>query len=196
MTKKRRVTRSKSHKVTGKKKSSCEEILCAGFGGQGIMFMGKLLALAGLLSEKHVTWMPSYGAEVRGGTAYSMSKVSDDEISSPIVANPDILIVMNKPSLVKYEGKLKTGGILIANRTLTGNVPKRKGITSVNIPMTEIAVKLGNAKCANMIAIGALAKRSKALSIRNIVNALKGAFKNNEELFLKNKTALEKGYKW
>lgn len=160
------------------------------------MFMGKLLALAGLLGEKHVTWMPSYGAEVRGGTAYSMSKISDDEIASPIIANPDILIVMNKPSLVKYGGKLKDGGILIANKTLTGCAPKRKGITSVNIPMTEIALKLGNAKCANMIAIGALAKRSKALSIRNITNALKGAFKNNEELFLKNKAALEKGYKW
>ena len=91
-------------------KINSEEILCAGFGGQGIMFMGKLLALAGLLQDRYVTWMPSYGAEVRGGTAYSMVKVSDGEIASPIVTRPDILVVMNKPSLIKYEGKLKEGG--------------------------------------------------------------------------------------
>ena len=177
-------------------KINSEEILCAGFGGQGIMFMGKLLALAGLLQDRHVTWMPSYGAEVRGGTAYSMVKVSDGEIASPIVARPDILIVMNKPSLVKYEEKLKDGGILISNKTLVGNVTKRKEITLVNIPLTEAAAKLGDIRSANMMAIGALAKRSRMLSIRNITNALGAAFKNNEELLLRNKKALEKGYKW
>ena len=177
-------------------KKHSEEILCAGFGGQGIMFMGKLLALAGLLQDRHVTWMPSYGAEVRGGTAYSMVKVSDGDIASPIVARPDILIVMNKPSLVKYEGKLKDGGILISNKTLVGDVSKRKGITLVNIPLTEAAAKLGDIRSANMIAIGALAKKSKTLSIRNIANALSAAFKNNEKLLLGNKKALEKGYKW
>ena len=179
-----------------KKTGHCEEILCAGFGGQGIMFMGKLLALAGLIAEKHVTWMPSYGAEVRGGTAYSMVKISDDRIASPIVTNPDILIVMNKPSLVKYEGKLKEGGILISNKTLVGDVAKRKGITLVNMPLTETALKLGDTKSANMIAIGAVAKRSRMLSIRSITSALTTAFKNNEELLTRNKKALEKGYKW
>jgi len=177
------------------KRAVCEEILCAGFGGQGIMFMGKLLAEAGLAGGLAVTWMPSYGAEVRGGTAYSMTKVSAKEIASPIVANPDILIVMNKPSLIKYEGKLKDGGLLIANRSLVGNFPKRKGIKIVNIPMTEIAHSLGDIRCANMVAIGALAKRSKMLSIRNIANTLKEIFKDKEELFTRNKKALEKGYK-
>ena len=177
-------------------KRNSEEILCAGFGGQGIMFMGKLLALAGLLQDKHVTWMPSYGAEVRGGTAYSMVKVSDGDISSPIVSHPDILIVMNRPSLIKYEEKLKDGGILISNKTLVGDVSKRKGITLVNIPLTETAAKFGDIRSANMIAVGALAKRSKMLSIKNITNALGVAFKNNEELLLRNKKALEKGYKW
>ncbi len=178
------------------KKALCEEILCAGFGGQGIMFMGKLLALAGLLQDRYVTWMPSYGAEVRGGTAYSMVKISDREISSPIVTNPNILIVMNRPSLVKYEGKLRDGGILISNKTLVGDVSRKKGITLVNIPFTEAASKLGEIRSANMIAIGALAKRSKMLSIRNIGSALSAAFKNNEELLLRNKKALERGYKW
>lgn len=176
-------------------KKYCEEILCAGFGGQGIMFMGKLLAQAGLLSDKYVTWMPSYGAEVRGGTAYSMAKISNIEIADPVVTNPDILIAMNKPSLLKYEGKVKEGGILISNRSLIDNVPKRKGINLVNIPMTEIASKLGEARGANMVAIGALIKRSKILSMRSVFLALKHILKNKEDLFLVNKKALEAGYR-
>lgn len=186
-----------AEKIDKKKpvKRDCEEILCAGFGGQGIMFMGKLIAQAGLLAGEFVTWMPSYGAEVRGGTAYSMAKVSKNEIASPIVINPDILIVMNKPSLVKYETKLREGGTLIANKSLIGSFPKRKGIKIVNIPMTDIATKLGDVRCANMVALGALAKRSKTISMRNVINALKSAFKNKEELFLRNKKAFEEGYK-
>jgi 2-oxoglutarate ferredoxin oxidoreductase subunit gamma len=179
-----------------KKSMHCEEILCAGFGGQGIMFMGKLLALAGLMAQKHVTWMPSYGAEVRGGTAYSMVKISDGQIANPIVLHPDVLIVMNKPSLLKYEGKLKEGGILISNKTLVGDVAKRKGIILVNVPLTEAAAKLGDPKSANMIAVGALAKRSSVLSIRSVTSALAAAFKTNEALLTLNKKALEKGYKW
>jgi len=176
-------------------KRSCEEILCAGFGGQGIMLMGKLLAEAGLAGGRHVTWMPSYGAEVRGGTAYSMAKISTGEIASPVVKNPDILVVMNKPSLAKYEGILKSGGILIANKSLIDSPAKRKDIKKVNIPMTELASKLGSTRCANMIAVGALVKRSKALSIRNVVNALKELFRDKEDLFAMNKKALEKGYR-
>lgn len=159
------------------------------------MFMGKLLAQAGLVSGKAVTWMPSYGAEVRGGTAYSMTKISDTEIASPIVAEPDFLVVMNEPSLVRYQSSLKEGSVLIANRSLIGDVPKIKGVASVGIPMTEIAARLGDIKCANMIALGALAKRSKKLSLKNIVNALRYALKGKEEVFLRNKKALEAGYK-
>ena len=177
-----------------KVKTACEEILCAGFGGQGIMFMGKLLAQAGLLCGRNVTWMPSYGAEVRGGTAYSMVKISKLEIASPIVTDPDILIVMNKPSLVKYEDLLKENCLLVSNKSLIDSPPKRKDVTVVHIPMTEIALKLGNIRCANMIAIGAMVKRSKMLSLRNVVNALKDVLGNKEELFLVNKKALEKGY--
>ena len=178
-----------------KTKKHCEEMLFAGFGGQGIMFMGKLLAQAGLLAGKYVTWMPSYGAEVRGGTAYSMTKVSDQEIANAIVTNPDILVVMNRPSLLKYEPRLREGGILISNKSLIGDVVKKKGVITINIPMTEIASKLGNTRCANMIALGVLAKRSKMISLRNTMRALKDVLKNKEELFLVNKKALEKGYK-
>lgn len=171
-----------------------KEVLFAGFGGQGIMFMGKLLAEGGLIAGKNVTWMPSYGAEVRGGTAYSMTKISDREIASPIVTNPDILIVMNKPSLAKYEAKLKEKGILIMNRSLIDEGPKRKDIRVLSIPMTEIAAKIGDVRCANMVAIGALVKSSKIFPIRDASNALKEMLRGKESLFLINKKALEKGY--
>lgn len=175
-------------------KTICEEILCAGFGGQGIMFMGKLLAEAGLIAGQNVTWMPSYGAEVRGGTAYSMVKISNAEIASPIVTHPNILIAMNKPSLVKYESSIKPGGILISNKSLIGDFNKPKGVKVVNIQMTDMASRLGDIRCANMIAVGAIAKHSSTVSIRNVTTALKSAFKGKEELFLLNKKAIEKGY--
>jgi 2-oxoglutarate ferredoxin oxidoreductase subunit gamma len=181
--------------LQGKPRGCREEMLFAGFGGQGIMFMGKLLAQAGLLAGKHVTWMPSYGAEVRGGTAYSMTKMSDHEIASPVVVNPDILVVMNKPSLVKYGSIVKKGGILISNRSLIGNFKKPEGVKTFNLPMTKLASDIGSTKCANMIALGVIAKRSRYVTLRNIINALSMALKNREELFILNKKVLEKGYR-
>lgn len=160
------------------------------------MFMGKLLALAGLMAGREVTWMPSYGAEVRGGTAYSMTKIADGRIASPIVVSPTTLIVMNKPSFVKYESRVRGGGILIVNKSLVGPVPGKKGVALVNIPMTALAHKLGDVRCANMIAIGAALKRSKALSLKNMLAALQSVLKGKEEAFARNKQALEKGYKW
>lgn len=160
------------------------------------MFMGKLFAEAALEAGRHVTWMPSYGAEVRGGTAYSMVKISKDEIASPVVTDPNILIVMNKPSLLKYEEKLAEGGLLISNKSLIDESPKRKNITVLSIPMTDIAADLGNIRCANMIAVGALAKRSKMITLRNVQSALKETLKGKEDLFLLNKSALEKGYRF
>ena len=176
-------------------KNYSENIICAGFGGQGILFMGKLLAEAALRAGRHVTWMPSYGAEVRGGTAYSMTKISNEPIANPVVKDPTVLVVMNKPSLVKYEGKLKEGSVLIANKSLIGNIAKDRTKTILNIPMTEMATKIGNIRCANMIAVGAIVKRSKMVSLRNIVNALKAMLHGKEELFALNKKALEKGHK-
>ena len=195
MIKRIKKTENRKPKTENRKKGRCEEILCAGFGGQGIMFMGKLLAQAGLLAGKHVTWMPSYGAEVRGGTSYSMTKISDGEIANPIIINPDTLVAMNKPSLVKYSGRLKEGGVLIANKSLIGGPFKQKGLSSINVAMTEMASRTGNAKFANMIAIGVLVKKSKMLCLKNVLSALKEMLKGKEELFLKNKKALETGYK-
>jgi 2-oxoglutarate ferredoxin oxidoreductase subunit gamma len=176
-------------------KTKCEDIFIAGFGGQGIMFMGKLLAAAGLAGGYQVTWMPSYGAEVRGGTAYSMTKISDGDIASPIVSDPDILVVMNRPSLLKYQAAVKEGGILIANKTLVGEIERRKLIQTVNASLTAIASKLGDVRCANMVAVGAIAKRSKFIALKNVLKALEEAFKNKPELFALNKKAVETGFK-
>ena len=158
------------------------------------MFMGKLLAQAGLISKKNVTWMPSYGAEVRGGTAYSMTKISDGEIASPIVMDPDILVVMNEPSLTKYENRLKPKGILVMNRSLIASKSARKDIITISIPMTELASKLGGTRYANMVAVGALLKRSKLFPVRTVYAALREMLPDKEELFLINKKAIEKGY--
>lgn len=182
-------------KVNKKKYAGCIEMLFAGFGGQGIMFMGKLLAQAGLGAKRYVTWMPSYGAEVRGGTAYSMTKIANIPISNPIVTNPDILIVMNTPSLIKYEGRLKAGGLLISNSSLADEPPKRKDVKLAAIPITEIASKLGNTRCANMVAVGVMLKRANVLSMKNVIDALKVMLEDKEDLFSINKKALERGYK-
>jgi 2-oxoglutarate ferredoxin oxidoreductase subunit gamma len=178
-----------------KTKDPCIEILFAGFGGQGIMFMGKLMAQAGLDAGKHVTWMPSYGAEVRGGTAYSMAKISDDEIASPIVDNLDILVAMNKPSMVKYESKIRPKGILIMNKSLIDVKPARKDIETVNIPMTEIASKIGDTRCANMVAMGAIIKKTNIITLKYAAQALKEMLKGKDALIELNKKALETGYR-
>jgi len=178
-----------------KMRNKSVEILCAGFGGQGIMFMGKLLAQAGLNAGRKVTWMPSYGVEVRGGTAYSVTKISDGEIASPLRASPDIVVVMNRPSLEKYQPVVKDGGTLIVNKTLINDHEKRKGITTVNAPLTEWASKLGDAKIANIVAVGIVLKKTKMISIKHVLSALDDILKGKGELFLLNKKALEKGYR-
>ena len=176
------------------KKTCKTEILLAGFGGQGIMLLGKLLAQAGLAAHKNVTWMPSYGAEVRGGTAYSMTKISDKEIANPIITAPDILVAMNEPSLIKYEEKLKPKGLLILNKSLINSKPKRKDISVVSIPMTEMASKLGSVRSANMVAMGVLLKRSKLFPVRMVTGALHDMLGPKEDIFILNKKAIEKGY--
>jgi 2-oxoglutarate ferredoxin oxidoreductase subunit gamma len=189
MKRKKRISRKRTLRVP-----RCEEVLSAGFGGQGIMFMGKLLAQAALSEGKHVTWMPSYGAEVRGGTAHSMTKISDEYIASPVVTRPSICVVMNHPSLVKYEDQVCEGGLLVANRSLIHRVPKRKGIDVLAIPVTDIASKLGNVRVANMVALGALVKRRGVVSKRSVLDALREMMAGKEGLLKLNKKAFEKGY--
>ncbi|MHC4758777.1 MAG: 2-oxoacid:acceptor oxidoreductase family protein [Planctomycetota bacterium] len=139
-----------------------EEIIVAGFGGQGIILSGKLLAQTAMESGKEVTYMPSYGAEVRGGTANCMVVVSDEPIASPLISKPDSVIVMNKASLQKFAPRLKEGGLLIYNSSLIEEQDVKEILEKnevLAVPANELAVELGNVKVANMVAIGAFSQK-------------------------------------
>ncbi|HBE73285.1 MAG TPA: 2-oxoacid:ferredoxin oxidoreductase subunit gamma [candidate division Zixibacteria bacterium] len=169
-------------------------IRMSGFGGQGVISAGILLAQAGLLEGKNVSWFPAYGAEMRGGTANCSVVVADDEVSSPIVSRPDTAVVLNEPSLAKFEPMLKPGGLLIVNSSLVNTKPKRTDIRVALVPCNAIAQELGTIKIANMVALGALAGLTGAVSIEAIAKALPKVFKRAKpEILELNVKALKKG---
>lgn len=177
------------------KKNFHETIICAGFGGQGIMLIGKILADVGMREGYHVTWFPSYGAEVRGGTANSSVHISSENISSPIVSEPTICVAMNKLSLNKFINKVKTGGLLIANTSMLEEIPRRDGIQIAEIPLTKLATELGNVKTANMIALGVLVGMRKIFPVESVLADIEHVFSGNKELVNINKDAINLGYK-
>jgi 2-oxoglutarate ferredoxin oxidoreductase subunit gamma len=148
------------------------EIIIAGFGGQGVLFAGQVLAYAALDEGKMVTWIPSYGPEMRGGTANCTVIISDEEIGSPLVLNPKAAIVLNLPSLEKYEPLVSPGGVLVANASLINRGPQRADITSIFIPANEISESLGDKRMTNMVALGALMYQLPTLSLEAIEKAL------------------------
>jgi len=174
-----------------------EKVVPSGFGGQGVLLIGKLIALAGMDEGKHVSWVPSYGPEMRGGTANCTVIVSDEEISSPLAPEPDTLIIMNKPSLEKFEPDLKKGGTLIMNSSLIDIEPERKDIKVVSIAANEIAEKqAGNPKSANMVALGAYIAATGKVKMESVEKVLKAEMKGPKEKFLAaNLKALEFGFK-
>lgn len=170
------------------------EVIMAGFGGQGVMSMGQLLAYAGMAEGKKVSWIPSYGPEQRGGTANCSVIVSEDEIGSPIVIEPNSVIVMNQPSLDKFEDQVVPGGVLVVNSSLCPRAPRRTDLRIVSIPTTEIAMELGNAKIANIVALGALLELTGAVKPESVEAALKKVLpEHRHNLIPLNKQALEKG---
>lgn len=171
-----------------------EKIICAGFGGQGIMLMGKLLAEVGMKEGYNVTWLPSYGAEVRGGTAHSMVHVSRERIASPTILTPTTCIVMNKPSLTKFMGKMKKGGLLIVNTSMVDKILEKKSIRITGLPFTRLAAELGNIKVANMIAIGALIKLKNILHLKTVLEELDRLLVSKEGILSLNKKAIKLGY--
>ncbi len=152
---------------------STTQILIAGFGGQGVLFAGKLLAYKGLVSDKQVSWLPSYGPEMRGGTANCSVIISDEPVGSPIVANPDILVAMNLPSLQKYENDVVSGGIIIVDSTLISKKVERTDVTTYYVPATKIAKDEGFSTLANMILMGKLMKASDMLGFEGIEETVK-----------------------
>ncbi len=169
------------------------EIIIAGFGGQGIMSMGQLLAYAAMLEEKEVSWLPSYGPEMRGGTANCTVILSNEKIGSPIVSNPNCSIVMNRPSLDKFEPLVVKDGLLIYNSSLVDIPPERTDINIIPVPANEIANELGNSRIANMVALGAFIGATNAVSIDSIIESLNKILSADKNLISLNKKALEKG---
>lgn len=173
---------------------SCN-ILFAGFGGQGILFAGKFIAYKGLLENKQVSWLPSYGPEMRGGTANCSVIVSDEPIGSPIVSNPDVLVAMNLPSLDRYENEVVSGGKIFVDSTLISRKVERTDVDVFYIPATEIANKEGISTLANMIITGKLLKEVPELGFDTIDASLaKVVSARRQNLLEVNKNALKLGY--
>ncbi len=169
-------------------------IRISGFGGQGVISAGVLLAQAGLEDGKEVSFFPAYGAEMRGGTANCSVVVSSDEVSTPIVSTPDTAIVLNEPSLAKFEPMVKPGGLLIVNTSLVNSKPTRKDIKILNVPCNQVAGELGNGKVMNMVAMGAFAAATGAVSIEAIAKALPKVYKKlKPEVIELNVKALKRG---
>ena len=150
-----------------------KQILIAGFGGQGVLFAGKLLAYAGLLLERQVSWLPSYGPEMRGGTANCSVILSDTPVGSPIVSAPDILLAMNLPSFSKYESAVRPGGVLLYDATLIAEQPGRADITAFAVPATKLAGDEGLTGLTNMILVGKLLRECLPALVPVLEDALK-----------------------
>jgi len=172
-----------------------KEIIIAGFGGQGILFSGQVVAHAAMDAGKEVTWIPSYGPEMRGGTANCTVVIADDEIGSPLVKNPPLAIALNLPSFDKYEETLATGGTLIVNQSMVDREAKREDINVVFVPCNEIAEELGNKKLLNMVAVGALLSVLPEITLKDVEKALEGHLPaRHKHLLPNNYEALRRGF--
>ena len=169
-------------------------IRISGFGGQGVISAGVLLAQAGMMEGKEVSFFPAYGAEMRGGTANCSVVISSDEVAAPIVSAPDTAIVLNEPSLAKFEPMIKPGGLLIINTSLVNSKPTRTDIKVLNVPCNQVAGELGNAKVMNMVAMGAFAAATGAISVDAISKALPKVYKKlKQDVIDLNIQALKRG---
>ncbi len=166
----------------------------SGFGGQGVLMMGYVFATAAMNDGKEITYLPAYGAEMRGGTANCTVAVSDEEIFSPVASSPDYAVIMNNPSMIKYEGMIKPGGTIFINSSLVSKEPSRDDIAVVKVPANDMAKKLKNERISNMIMLGAFVEKTKATSLDSIMNALAENIKGKKASLLKlNRKGLDKG---
>ena len=171
-----------------------EEIIIAGFGGQGVLSMGQTLGYAAMVEGKNVTWMPSYGPEMRGGTANCITIVSDETISSPILSRFDTAIVLNQPSMEKFESRVKPGGVIVYESTNILKASEREDIEVYPIPAADAANKLNNVKVANMVLLGAYLAKRPVVQIDSVIEALKKVLPERyHNLLPLNREALMKG---
>ncbi len=173
---------------------SSYNMVFAGFGGQGVLFTGKVVSYAGLIDRKEVSWLPSYGPEQRGGTANVTVILSDERISSPVLNEFDVAIILNQPSLEKFESKVKPGGILIYDGYGIANPPKRKDIRIFRIDAMDAAVQEGNEKAFNMIVLGGLLKIEPMVTLESVMLGLKKSLpERHHKLLPMNEKAILKG---
>jgi 2-oxoglutarate ferredoxin oxidoreductase subunit gamma len=173
------------------------KIKVAGFGGQGVQLLGTVIAYTAMLEGKHVTFVPSYGPESRGGTSNCYITISDRAGESPLVDVPDVMITMNLPSLNKFEPTIRPGGLLIYNSSLTPRKPSRTDINIIELPATEIADQLGNTVVANMVVLGAFIERTQIISARTVMRrTLPTLFAKKRQLIPLNRRAIRAGIDW
>lgn len=173
------------------------ETIFAGFGGQGVMVMGYALAFAGMKENQYVTYMPAYGAEVRGGTANCTVSISDEEIASPIASEPEYIVVMNTPSLLSFENRIQSGGQAFINSSLVNIEPNRGDMETLLIPAGDLAKELGNVKATNMVMLGAFVKKIDLVRIKTVINCLPEIFSGGKKKVIElSEKALMKGYEY
>lgn len=170
------------------------QFLIAGFGGQGVLLIGQLLAKAAMHEGMNVSWMPAYGPEMRGGEANCAVVISSEPIGSPLVTEPPIAVIMNKPSMLKFGPAMEKGGLMLYNSSLIDIKPGRDDITAVPVDCNGIAAELGNDRTANMVMLGAIIERTHAVTIDSAMEALKATFGPKKEHLLPiNRKAMEAG---
>ena len=171
------------------------QIILAGFGGQGILFAGKLLAYAGMLEDREVSWLPSYGPEMRGGTANCHVIISKQPVASPIIQHPDVLIALNGPSLKKFIDEVEPGGIVFYDSSIIHTTITRSDVKVVPIPATQIATDMGARSLVNMVALGKVIKETEIFTLDELKNAMKKSVSAaKEKLVALNNQAIDAGY--
>ena len=170
------------------------EMICAGFGGQGVLTIGKFIAKAGMAEGKNVSWLPSYGPEMRGGTANVAAVVSDEPIASPIVSYPDVLVALNQPSLDKFGASVRAGGVVIVNTNMCPHGLKRDDVKIVAAPMSDIALEIGSMMVLNMLAIGMVIGKTNIIKYETMEEDLTAFLKaKNPDLLHQNLEAIKRG---
>jgi len=170
------------------------DVIMAGFGGQGILLIGKMLAYAGMHEGKEVSWLPSYGPEMRGGTANCTVVISDRPVGSPVIRSPRAVVAMNLPSLDKFEPDVRPGGLLLINSSLINRKTTRDDVTVIEVPANEIANELGNRRGANMVALGAYLGATDAVSLDAVIEVVRETFAAKPGVIDVNITAMRRGH--
>jgi 2-oxoglutarate ferredoxin oxidoreductase subunit gamma len=180
--------------MTSRNESMYQDVMIAGFGGQGVLLAGKILARAGMLEGRHVTWFPSYGAEVRGGTANCTVIISDREIGSPVVQNPSAMLILNDASFIRFETRIRPGGQLFLNTSLVQRPSSRGDVERIDIRANDIAEQLGDIRIANMVMLGAFLRKTGVVALGSVLDALKAVLPPRRHSLLSvNEKALQCG---